>query len=250
MKVKGVVLCGGPGTRLRPLTYYFQKVMVPVGRRQKPLLEYVIRSMKFHGITDITLLVNYKAEQIMNYFEDGSRLGVKISYSHDDPNLMGTAGSLLNAYRKGFVDSDDTLLVYYGDILSNLDLRGMVEYHGERGAVATLALASGFSVRVGIAELSDDGKIKGFVEKPMVKKPVSIGIVALEGEVLEDIGNALSDGSLDLMGDVVPRLIEDGKPVYGYLTDAFWYDVGSIEAYEKLDHNHVNELFTYLFEEE
>jgi len=245
----GVVLCGGPGTRLRPLTYYFQKVMVPVGRRQKPLLEYVIRSMKFHGIVDIALLVNYKAEQIANYFEDGSRFGVRISYSHDDPNLIGTAGSIFNAYKNGVIDADETLLIYYGDILSNLDLGGLVRFHLERGATATLALASGFPVRVGIAELDDDGRVLGFVEKPVVKRPVSIGVAVLDGRVVGKLGGLIKGRRLDLMGDVIPYLIREGEPVYGYLTDAFWYDVGSVEAYEKLDHELVDELFSYLFEE-
>ena len=86
-RVKGLVLCGGPGTRLRPITYYFQKTMVPIGIRQKPLLEYVVRLFKFHGIQELAFLVNYKAEQIVNYFDDGSRFGVKISYVYDDPQL-------------------------------------------------------------------------------------------------------------------------------------------------------------------
>jgi mannose-1-phosphate guanylyltransferase len=85
-KIKGIVLCGGKGTRLRPLTHYIQKTMVPVGLKQKPLLEYVVRLFKFHGIKDLVFLVNYKSEQIMNYFEDGSRFGVKIAYVEDDPN--------------------------------------------------------------------------------------------------------------------------------------------------------------------
>ncbi|NIR86107.1 NTP transferase domain-containing protein, partial [Candidatus Bathyarchaeota archaeon] len=119
-KVKGLVFCGGTGVRLRPITYYFQKTMLPIGSKQKPLLEYVIRLLKFHGIKDLALLVDYKAEQIQNYFDDGSRFDVKISYVHDDPKLKGTAGSMLNAYKHGVVDVDDTLFMYYGDILTNM----------------------------------------------------------------------------------------------------------------------------------
>ncbi|MGB9134140.1 MAG: sugar phosphate nucleotidyltransferase, partial [Candidatus Bathyarchaeia archaeon] len=86
---KAIVLCGGEGTRLRPITHYLQKTMIPIGHLQKPLLEYIIRLLKFHGLSDITLLVNYKAEQIQNYFGDGARFDVKVSYVHDSQSLKG-----------------------------------------------------------------------------------------------------------------------------------------------------------------
>jgi mannose-1-phosphate guanylyltransferase len=248
-KVKSLVLCGGPGVRLRPITYYFQKTMLPIGTKQKPLLEYVIRLLKFHGIKELALLVDYKAEQILNYFDDGSRFDVKISYVHDDPKLKGTAGSLLNAYKHGVVNVDDTLLVYYGDILTNMNLRDLVHHHRNRRASATVALASGFTVRVGLADVDDSGKIRGFVEKPKLEKPVSIGILVFKGETLEVMDQMKMDRrGLDLMGNVIPHLIKGGKPVYSYLMDAFWYDVGSTEAYEKLNHKLVDNLFSHLFQ--
>ena len=248
-KVKSLVLCGGPGVRLRPITYYFQKTMLPIGTKQKPLLEYVIRLLKFHGIKELALLVDYKAEQILNYFDDGSRFDVKISYVHDDPKLKGTAGSLLNAYKHGVVNVDDTLLVYYGDILTNMNLRDLVHHHRNRRASATVALASGFTVRVGLADVDDSGKIRGFVEKPKLEKPVSIGILVFKGETLEVMDQMKMDRrGLDLMGNVIPHLIKAGKPVYSYLMDAFWYDVGSTEAYEKLNHKLVDNLFSHLFQ--
>jgi len=243
-RVKGLVLCGGEGTRLRPITYYIQKTMIPVGLKQKPLLEYVVRLLKFHGITDLAFLVNHKAEQVTNYFEEGSRFEVRISYIRDDPSLKGTAGSVLNAYRHGAVNVKDTLLVYYGDILTNMNLKDLLHYHKSQGASATVALASGFTVRVGLAYLDDDGKIRGFVEKPKLEKPVSIGILVFKGETLEDMELLKKDKrELDLMGDVIPYLIKIGKSVYGYLSDAFWYDVVSTEAYEKLSPKLVEEKF-------
>lgn len=247
-KVKALVFCGGPGVRLRPITYYFQKTMLPIGSKQKPLLEYVIRLLKFHGIKDLALLVDYKAEQILNYFDDGSRFDVKISYVHDDPKLKGTAGSLLNAYKHDVVNVDDTLLMYYGDILTNINLKDLLRYHRNRRASATVALASGFTVRVGLADVDDSDKIRGFVEKPTLEKPVSIGILVFKGENLEDMDKLGMDRrGLDLMGNVIPHLIKAGKPVYGYLTDAFWYDVGSTEAYEKLNPKLVDNMFSHLF---
>jgi len=246
--IKALILCGGPGTRLRPITYYFQKALIPIGIRQKPLLEYVVRLLKFHGVVDLAFLVDYKAEQIVNYFDDGSRFGVKISYVRDVPKFKGTAGSVLNAFKQGVVNTNDTLLVYYGDIVTTMRLRKLVDYHKRQRAVATVALASGFTVRVGLADLDKKGKILGFVEKPKLEKPVSVGIIVLEGETLNDIeGLFPKKRGVDLMKDLIPHLVQNGKPVYGFLSDAFWYDVGSMEAYEKLDHHFVERSLSYIF---
>ena len=243
-KTKGIVLCGGKGTRLRPLTYYVQKTMVPVGVKQKPLLEYVVRLFKFHGIDDLILLVNYKAEQIMNYFEDGSRFNMKITYLEDDPHSKGTGGAVLTAYNKGLVSTKDTFLVYYGDVITNMNLTDLLQYHKDKQAWGTVALSSGFKVRVGLANLDKDGKILGFVEKPTLEKPVSIGISVLKGEVLEDMKVLKGEKEeLDLMAEVFPYLLKVGKTVYGYVSKAFWYDVLSTEAYEKLDPELIDEMF-------
>ena len=247
-RVKGLVLCGGPGTRLRPITYYFQKTMIPIGLKQKPLLEYVVRLFKFHGIEDLAFLVSYKAEQIVNYFDGGSRFGVRISYVRDDPQLRGTAGSVLNAYRQGVVNEEDTLLTYYGDILTNTDLESLSRFHKSKRSSATVALSSGFMVRVGLADLKKSGRLRGFVEKPKLEKPVSVGIIVFKGENLKDMEMLKKEKRVvDLMRDVIPYLINTGKPVYGFLSDAFWYDVGSMEAYEKLNPKLVENLFSYLF---
>jgi mannose-1-phosphate guanylyltransferase len=245
---KGLILCGGTGTRLRPITYYFQKTMIPIGLKQKPLLEYVVRLLRFHKVTDLAFLVNYKGEQIRNYFDDGSRFDVKISYVHDDPSLKGTGGAVLSAYKQGVINTKDIVLVYYGDILTDMNLQEMLRSHVKRKASATVALAAGFAVRVGVAELDDNGKISGFVEKPTLEKPVSIGILALNGAVLGSMNRLIKKKpELDLMRDVIPHLIEEGKPVYGHLAKSFWYDVGSTEAYEKLDPKLVDETMGFLF---
>lgn len=244
----GVVLCGGEGTRLRPLTYYIQKTMIPIGANQKPLLEYVVRLLKFHGVQKLVLLVNYRSEQIVNYFGQGSRFGVEISYVQDDPALKGTAGSVINAYKKGAIEKEDRVLVYYGDILTSMNVKDMLRFHEEKRASATVALASGFKVRVGVADIDKENRIRGFVEKPTLEKPVSIGILVLEGKTFERIQRLKEEKKRpDLMGDAIPRLVEDGEPVFGYLSDAFWYDVGSIEAYEKLSPQVVEESLSFLF---
>lgn len=246
--IKGIILCGGTGKRLRPITYYFQKAMVPIGPKQKPLLEYIVRTLKYNRITELILLVDYKAEQIVNYFDDGKRFGVNITYVHDNPKLKGTGGSIMNAHKQGVLNTSDTLLIYYGDILTNLDIQDMLKSHRKMDASSTIALAKGFEVRVGLADLDEHGMVKGFVEKPRVEKPVNMGIVIMEGSILPRI-EAMdgSDKELDLMGDIFPYLVKSGLPVYGYLTKAFWYDVGSAEAYEKLNHELVERSLSHLF---
>jgi mannose-1-phosphate guanylyltransferase len=222
--------------------------MVPIGVKQKPLLEYVVRLFKFHGIKDLVFLVDYKSEQIVNYFEDGARFGVKISYVEDNPNSKGTGGAVLTAYENKSVSDEETLLVYYGDILTNMDLTELVKFHTNKKAWSTVALSLGFKVRVGLANLNHDSKVIGFEEKPTLDKPVSVGISVLNGNMLS-IMKKLKGSSyqLDFMGEVLPFLLKEGKPVYGYLSKAFWYDVLSTEALEKLDPKLVENTFRKFF---
>ena len=235
--VKGLVLCGSEGARLRPLTYYFQKSMIPIGSKQRPLLEFIVRSLKQNEITDICLLVGYKSEQVCNYFDDGSRFGVKIAYVHDRPEYKGTGGAVLNAYKQGFMNREEILFVYYGDILSNVNLGEMLKEHLVSEAEATVALSRGYQIPVGVAELNGSGVVK-LVEKPSFDVLVGIGILALEGSVLVDLEGLHREGEeVDLMRDLLPILMKNGRQVRGYVTDAFWYDVGSTERYEKLDND-------------
>jgi len=249
-KVHGIILSGGEGKRLRPLTYYFQKCMIPIGTRQRPLLEYVVRLLAYHDVRDITLLVGYKHEQIMNYFNGGERFGVRLNYLNDNPDLKGSGGSLINAYQLGIIKEDETLLIYYGDILSNVDLTEMLTQHWDERVVATLATARGYQVAVGVAEVEGE-RVVGWVEKPTLDINAGIGILALQSNILKDLlclGKRKKE--CDIMGDLVPYLLEIGEPVGCYSTDAFWYDVGSVERYEKLDNGIIEKALGDLFLDE
>ena len=248
-KVKGVILAGGEGRRLRPLSYYFQKCMIPIGNSQKPLLEYIINLLKHHGITDIRVLVGYKHQQITNYFGDGGRFGVSLKYVHDDPAIKGTGSALLNLYKKDKLDPKDSILIYYGDILSNINLTEMLNQHRESGAAVTLAIVCGYQVPVGVARLNGN-KIVGLVEKPTLELPVGIGILVLNAKVLEKLAQLGGEGEeLDIMRDFIPHLIDEGFPVHAYITKCFWYDVGSTEKYEKLDNGLLEKHFGFLFKQ-
>ena len=242
-RVKGVVLCGGRGEALKPLTNYFQKSMVPVGSLEKPVLEYIVRHMAYHGLKDIVLLVGYKAHQIANYFNDGSRFGVRITYVLDEEGYSGTGGALIGALKSNAFKGAEVLLVHYGDILTNLDLRGLLEFHFERKADATLAVAEGYRVPVGVAEVSG-GVVVRMVEKPVIRGPVTIGVLALSTSALKLFEHLRGD--IDLMRDLIPKLLERGGRVLAYRFRGSWIDVGASEAYEKLNAEDVDALYKHL----
>jgi mannose-1-phosphate guanylyltransferase len=203
--------------------------MVPVGSEQKPILEYVIRLLRYHKMDDIVLMVNYKANQIINYFENGSRFKVKLIFIHDNPQFQGTGGALLNA-------------------ISNINLSELLDRHLETDSAATVALSTDFPLRVGVAEVMKDGRISRFVEKPRLDKPVSIGILALKSKVaLTHLKKLIEKkNNVDIMGDLLPHLIVIGERVQAYMTKASWYDLGTIERYEKLDNTFIDKELHYL----
>ena len=174
---------------------------------------------------------------------------MKITYVVDDPKLKGSANAIIHAHRKGVLFKDECIVAYYGDILSNLDLQELVDHHLSSGAAATVAMARRYKIRVGTAEVEEDGRISRFIEKPELKTPACIGILAMSGETLEDmdtLSRKFGKETLDLMGDVILYLIQRGRIVNAYVTDAFWYDLGSIERYEKLSNSEVEEQLSFL----
>ena len=222
--MKAIVLCGGRGTRLRPYTYSMPKPMLPLGK--KPILEFIINNMRNHGFKEIYLTVGYLKETIMQYFEDGSKFGVKIRYFIEDKE-MNTAGSILPCKRY----MDGTFVVAMGDHLTAVNPQKLMDFHKKKGAMTTMALKrTGVPLEYGIAHINDDGRIERFEEKPIVQNLVNAGLYCFEPEIFNYIKNGY-----DFARDVFPKLLKDGKKVYGYVFDEYWIDIGRVPDYENLN---------------
>jgi mannose-1-phosphate guanylyltransferase len=235
----GVLFCGGEGTRMRPLTYYLQKVMMPIGVDQIPLLEYVIKHFKKHNVNDLILLVNYKKEQIQGYFENGERWGVNLTYIPDKPGLKGTGTALLNAESS---IKKRRMIIYYTDIITNVNLSKMLNFHEQHKKWATILLSKGWQIRVGTAETNKENHITKFVEKPVLPLLVNTGISILEPNVFDHLKSFDSNQSVDLSKDIFPHFVIKNNIMAYTQEDCFWEDIGSIERYEKLDHKRITEL--------
>lgn len=224
--MKAVILAGGEGTRLRPLTSNQPKPMIPVANR--PMMEHIVRLLAEHGFDDIVVTVAFLANQIRTYFGDGSEFGVRMRYATEDAPL-GTAGSVRNAAE----ELDETFLVISGDVLTDVDLTAFVKSHRESGAVGSIALKRVEDpVEFGIVITRDDGSIERFLEKPtwgeVFSDTINTGIYVLEPEVFDFI----PEGEVcDFSADVFPAALAHGQALYGYVADGYWEDVGTVDAY-------------------
>jgi len=235
----GVLFCGGEGTRMRPLTYYMQKVMLPIGINQVPILEYVLKHFKRHKINDVVLLVNYKREQIEGYFGDGNKLGMNLVYVPDKPGPVGTGTALLNA--REYLENK-RLIIYYSDIITNVDFTDMQSYHLKQKTWATILTSKGWKIRVGTAEINSENKVTKFVEKPEIPLHVNTGISVLEPVIFNYLDNFDKNTSVDLSKDIFPQFAKQEQMSAYMPEDVYWEDIGSIERYEKLDHNYITSI--------
>ena len=224
--IKGIIMSGGIGTRLRPLTCHLPKPMVPIFN--KPVMEYGIDLLREHEIHDIAVTLCYLPEMIIDYFQDGSEFGVNINYYIEDRPL-GTGGSVKNADE--FLDN--TIVVISGDAFTNIDLQKAHEFHMERGSKATLILKrEPIPLEYGVVITDSNGKITRFLEKPswgeVFSDTINTGIYILEPEVL----NYYEKGeNFDFSKDLFPRLLADDIPMYGYIAEEYWCDVGDLNTY-------------------
>ena len=230
--MKAVILVGGGGTRLRPLTCNTPKAMLPV--LNKPFLEQMIYYLRGYGVDDIILALCYLPQCIEGHFGDGSGLGVKLTYVMEDSPL-GTAGGVKNAERY----LEDLFLVFNGDVFTDIDLGAMLSFHHERKAKATIALTPVENpTAYGVVETESQGRVKRFLEKPrweeVTTNLINAGIYILDREVLQDIP---PHTPFMFEHHLFPRLLEKGVPIYGYPSDAYWIDMGTPEKYLQLHHD-------------
>lgn len=219
-------MAGGEGTRLRPLTSNIPKPMLPLVN--KPMMEHIIALLRTNGITEIVVTVAFMPSAIRNYFGDGSEFGVNIVYASEETPL-GTAGSVRNAMEH----LDETFLVISGDVLTDTDLGSIISAHEEREAFATIGLVRVENpLEYGIVIADEDGSIERFLEKPtwgqVFSDTINSGIYVLDPHIFDWIP---PDQPVDFSSDVFPRLLDDGKGVYGTITDGYWEDVGTLDAY-------------------
>lgn len=234
--MKAVVMAGGEGSRLRPLTINRPKPMVPLVN--KPVLFHILELLKRHGITQVVITLQYMADMVQDYFGDGSAMGMEISYSIEEIPL-GTAGSVKNAQKY----LDDTFIVISGDAVTDFDLGAIVQYHRAKNAVATLTLYRVPNpLEYGVVILNGEGRIQEFQEKPswgqVISDTVNTGIYVLEPEVL-DLFEA--GKPFDFSKDLFPILLARGDPLYGYVSDGYWCDIGNIQEYIRASNDMLEE---------
>jgi NDP-sugar pyrophosphorylase family protein len=221
--VKAAILAGGAGTRLYPLTSYVPKSLIPLGSRY--VIEYIIDYLKHHGIADLVMLISENESKLLrNHLGDGARFGVRLEYSVADrigtAGALGAAGNLLG----------DNFVVYYGDVLTEMDLKPMIQFHNDRESVCTIAMSTAVPMEYGIAKVSANGRVTFFQEKPVLQEyPVSMGIYLCRNEVLP-----YCKPNSDLSQDIIPKLLRDGRPVFAYLTEKRHYDIGTFKNLEEV----------------
>jgi mannose-1-phosphate guanylyltransferase / phosphomannomutase len=222
-------MAGGEGTRLRPMTANQPKPMLPVVNR--PIMEHVLRLLRKHGLTETVVTVQFLASMVRNYFGDGEDFGMSLQYATEETPL-GTAGSVKNAED---AIRDEPFLVISGDALTDIDLSDLIKFHKDNGAMVTVALARvPDPLEFGIVIVDDDGRIQRFLEKPtwgqVFSDTVNTGIYVMQPEVLAEVP---AGQVVDWSSDVFPKLLENGAPLYGWIADGYWEDIGSHESYMK-----------------
>ena len=234
--MQALILAGGKGTRLRPLTVYTPKPIVPLVNR--PFLLYQIDVLREAGITDITLSLSYQPDKIQQILGNGSDYGVNLRYI-TEPSPMGTGG----AYKFAAETLDSTTVVFNGDILTNLDISKLVEFHRSKNSDATIALVPvDDPTRYGLVQIGEGGRIERFVEKPKAEEIASLnintinaGVYVLEPKILDIIAK---DENRSFEYDVFPDILAREMPFYAFvMDDEYWQDIGTPTNYLAAHHD-------------
>jgi mannose-1-phosphate guanylyltransferase/phosphomannomutase len=235
-EVKAVVMAGGEGTRLRPLTSNQPKPMVSIVG--KPCMEHILELLREHGFTEVIVTVAFLPQAIRGYFGNGEALGMEIGYSVEESPL-GTAGSVRLAAKQ----LDETFLVISGDALCDVDLGALLAFHKERDAAVTIGLKSVENpLEFGIVVTDEEGRIERFLEKPswgqVFSDTINTGIYVLEPEVLRHVP---TDRPYDFSKELFPYLLEMGRPLYGYVMDGYWQDIGNLDQFRQANFDALDE---------
>ena len=221
--MKAVILAGGLGTRLRPLTNNTPKPMLPVG--EKPILEHLINWTKKNGVKSIVLCVSYLRETIEDYFEDGEKFGVKIEYAISKKQLA-TAGQLKTA--EEFIEGN--FVCMYGDSLFNFNLKNMIKQHAIKKALITMSLNEyKTNFPYGVIETSKNGKVKSWNEKPEIKANINMGCYIMNSKVFSLIPKNKPYG----MDEVIKKAMKRKSAVNSFITKKGFSDIGNKESYKK-----------------
>lgn len=232
--MKAIILAGGLGTRLQPYTFFIPKPMLPLGN--KPLLEHIIEWLKSddNNIDHIIICVSYLHRTIEDYFEDGSRIGIKIEYARSDRPLA-TAGQLLTARR--FID--DTFVCVYGDSIYEFSLREMINEHDRLKAFTSMALLS-YKTRLkyGFIDINGNNRVTSWNEKPEIKGLINIGCYVMEPEFIDLIPSSNAYG----MDDAVRKALDMKKLVNGFKIESGFIDIGDKKSYLQTYKKYVERL--------
>lgn len=224
--MQALIMAGGFGTRLRPLTNNIPKPMIPMAN--KPVMEHIVELLRANGITELVALLYFQPEAIEEYFRGGEEFGVNISYLSAGED-WGTAGSV-----KGAADRlNSTFLIISGDVLTDFDLKEAISFHRAQKSMATIVLTRVQDpLRYGVVIVDEEGRIRKFLEKPnwseVFSDTINTGIYILEPEVL---GYIPARREFDFSQDLFPRLLQEGVPLYGYTASGYWRDIGDLLEY-------------------
>src|ERR671918_261458 len=222
--MQALILAGGEGTRLRPLTTTVPKPVVPLVDR--PFIRFMLDWLRSHGVNDVVMSCGHLASGVRNVLADGSAFGIKLRYV-EEPRPLGTGGAVKFAEQL----LDERFLMLNGDVLTDLDIGGQIAQHERTGAQATLALTPVEDPsNYGLVRTSDGGEVSEFVEKPapdqIDTRNISAGAYVLERSVLDLLAE---DQPASIERDVFPRLV--GQGLYGFVSDGYWLDIGTPERY-------------------
>jgi len=219
--VKAIILAGGRGTRLKPLTTVFPKPLVPLG--DKPIIEILLRRLARFGFRNITLCTGYLHELIVAVCGDGSRFGVNIDYAREDGPPLGTAAPLA-----GVGHLSDPFVVMNGDLLTTLDFRKLLRFHGDHRADITIGVfRRDIRIDLGVVESDENGCFRSFTEKPVYRFEVSMGVNVLTPAVMRHI----QPGKYLDMPDLILKVHHEGGRVRCYREDCYWLDIGRMDDY-------------------